>query len=127
MAVADLFIRQVLIWLAGLSFGQILQHHALTQDGSVNVEPRFSPDGRRIAFVSTSLHGRFHIFVGRFENGQLSDVERVTGENRSALPRYYYSVYDHEISPAWSPDGSEIVFVSNRNHLYGTGGFWRMG
>jgi len=100
--------------------------HALTQDGSVNVEPRFSPDGRRIAFVSTSLHGRFHIFVGRFENGQLSDVERVTGENRSTLPRYYYSAFDHEISPVWSKDGAELLFVSNRGHIYGTGGFWRM-
>src|SRR5581483_9263013 len=49
-----------------------------------------------------------------------------TGENKSTLPRYYYSVYDHEISPVWSPDGSEIVLVSNRNHIYGTGGFWRM-
>jgi Tol biopolymer transport system component len=23
-------------------------------------------------------------------------------------------------------DGSELVFVSNRGHIYGTGGFWRM-
>jgi Tol biopolymer transport system component len=100
--------------------------HALTADGAVNVEPRFSPDGKRVAFVSTSFHGRFHIFVGRFEDGQLSDVKRITGENRSALPRYYYSAFDHEISPAWSRDGSELLFVSNRGHIYGTGGFWRM-
>ena len=100
--------------------------HALTQDGSVNVEPRFSPDGKRLAFVSTSFHGRFHIFAGRFEDGQLSDVQRVTGENRSTLPRYYYSAFDHEISPVWSRDGSELLFVSNRGHIYGTGGFWRM-
>ena len=53
-------------------------------------------------------------------------MQRLTGENRSDLPRYYYSVFDHEISPAWSPDGTEILFVSNRGHIYGTGGFWRM-
>jgi TolB protein len=41
------------------------------------------------------------------------------------LPRYYYSEFDHEISPAWSPDGSDLIFVSNRGHVYGTGGFWR--
>ncbi len=98
----------------------------LTQDGSVNLEPRFSPDGKRIAFVSTSFHGRFHIFIGRFEEGALRDVQRVTGENRSPLPRYYYSPFDHEISPVWSRDGSELLFVSNRGHIYGTGGFWRM-
>ena len=100
--------------------------HALTNNGAVNVEPRFSPGGDRIAFISTLFNGRFHIFAGRFENGELKDVQRLTGENRSSLPRYYYSPFDHEISPAWSPDGKELLFVSNRGHLYGTGGFWRM-
>ena len=100
--------------------------HPLTQDGAVNVEPRFSPDASRIAFVSTSFNGRFHIFTGRFVDGNLRDVQRLTGENRSPLPRYYYSPFDHEISPAWSPNGTEILFVSNRGHIYGTGGFWRM-
>jgi Tol biopolymer transport system component len=98
----------------------------LTDGGAVNVEPRFSPDSQKVAFVSTSFNGRFHIFIGSFVDGTLRDVQRLTGENRSPLPRYYYSAFDHEISPAWSPDGTEILFVSNRGHIYGTGGFWRM-
>jgi Tol biopolymer transport system component len=102
------------------------QSHALTSQGAVNLEPRFSPDSKRIAFVSTSYNGRFHIFAGRFERGAWVDVQRMSGENRSPLPRYYYSAFDHEISPAWSTDGSELLFVSNRGHIYGTGGFWRM-
>ncbi len=105
---------------------QTKQTHPLTHGGVVNLEPRFSPDSRSIAFVSTSFHGRFHIFTGSLVDGTLRDVQRLTGENRSPLPRYYYSAFDHEISPAWSPDGAEIVFVSNRGHIYGTGGFWRM-
>lgn len=99
---------------------------ALTRGDAVNVEPRFSPDGKRIAFVSTSYNGRFHIFTARFEDGSLQNVERLTDENRSSVPRYYYSAFDHEISPVWSRDGKEILFVSNRGHIYGTGGFWRM-
>ncbi|MGA8151189.1 MAG: CehA/McbA family metallohydrolase [Terriglobales bacterium] len=102
------------------------QTRPLTSGGAVNVEPRFSPDGKRIAFVSTSYHGRFHIFAGNFSNGELTDVQRLTGETRSDLPRFYYSEFDHEISPAWSPDGSDLIFVSNRGHIYGTGGIWRM-
>jgi len=93
---------------------------------AVNVEPRFSPDGKRIAFVSTSYNGHFHIFTADFSNGELKNQQRITGENRSPLARYYYSPFDHEISPAWSPDGKELLFVSNRGHIYGTGGFWRM-
>jgi len=111
------------LWALDLETKQV---YALTKEGAVNVEPRFSPDSKRIAFVSTTYNGRFHIFVGRFEAGTLADVRRLTGENRSSLPRYYYSAFDHEISPAWSPHGTELLFVSNRGHVYGTGGFWRM-
>jgi Tol biopolymer transport system component len=111
------------LWVLDLSNGKTRQ---LTSGGAVNVEPRFSPDGKRIAFVSTSYHGHFHIFFGDFADGELRNVQRLTGETRSDLPRYYYSQFDHEISPAWSPDGKEILFVSNRGHIYGTGGFWRM-
>jgi TolB protein len=105
---------------------QNMKSRAITQGGAVNVEPRFSPDSKRLVFVSTSYNGRFHIFTGDFADGELKNVQRLTGENKSPLPRYYYSPFDHEISPVWSRDGSEILFVSNRGHIYGTGGFWRM-
>lgn len=98
----------------------------MTSGGAVNVEPRFSPDGKRLAFVSTSYKGHFHIFIGRFEDGLLSDVRQLTKENISLLPRYYYSRVDHEISPVWTRDGSEILFISNRGHIHGTGGFWKI-
>jgi len=100
--------------------------HAVTNEGAVNLEARFSPDGTRIVFVSTSFNKRFHIFAGDFREGRLENVQRLTGENRSSLPRYYYSAFDTEISPAWTADGKEILYVSNRGHIYGSGGFWRM-
>jgi hypothetical protein len=98
----------------------------LVGDGAVNLEPRWSPDGRRIAFVSTAFSGRWHLFVARFDaTAGLTDVRRVSVDRDSRLPRYYYSVFDHYLSPTWSPDGRELIFVSNRGRVYGTGGIWR--
>ncbi|MGB7333102.1 MAG: CehA/McbA family metallohydrolase [Terriglobales bacterium] len=111
------------LWSLDMRDGQTRK---MTSGGTVNVEPRFSPDGKRLAFVSTSYKGHFHIFIGRFDDGLLSDVQQLTPENVSPLPRYYYSQVDHEISPVWTRDGSEILFVSNRGHIHGTGGFWRI-
>ena len=105
---------------------QTTKTQRLTSEGAVNIEPRFSPDGKKVAFVSTTYNRHFHIFIGDFHDGKLSNVQLLTRETRSTLPRYYYSQFDHEISPTWSRDGSEIIFISNRNHIYGTGGFWRM-
>jgi TolB protein len=98
----------------------------LTNGGAVNVEPRWSPDGQKLVWVSTQYHGRFHIFLADFKDGALQNAVRLTGETKSSLPRYYYSAYDMEINPLWARDGKEILFVSNKGHIYGTGGFWRM-
>src|SRR3989449_2210028 len=98
----------------------------LTANGAVNLEPRWSPDGTRIAFVSTSYNQRWHIFTLALRGAEPGALERVTDDHDSRLPRYYYSRWDHYLSPTWSPDGGEIIFVSNRGHIHGTGGFWRM-
>jgi TolB protein len=110
------------LWILELATGTA---RPLLANGAVNVEPRFSPDGKRIVFVSTLYHKRFHIFTADIDGGTLKNVERLTGEYRSEQPRYYYSPYDHEINPVWTRDGEGIIYVSNRNHIYGTGGFWR--
>ena len=103
---------------------------ALTTNRAVNVEPRWSPDGARIAFVSSVYNGRWHVFVlsleGRDVGARDAAPLRITEDSGSNLPRYYYSKWDHYISPTWSPDGREIILVSNRGHIHGTGGFWRM-
>ncbi len=103
-----------------------LASRPLTRNGAVNVEPRFSPDGRRLAFVSTLFEQRWHVFVMDLKEGEPGAPRRLTEDHESDLPRYYYSRFDHYLSPSWSPDGTEILFVSNRGRSWGTGGFWRM-
>ena len=111
------------LWLLELRSGRSSQ---LTHGGAVNVEPRWSPDGQQLVYVSSALHRHFHVFVAALHDGALSEPQLLSGENKSALPRYYYSPYDHEINPTWTRDGRSIVFVSNRDRIHGTGGIWRM-
>jgi TolB protein len=109
--------------LLELSTGKIT---ALTANHAVNLEPRWSPDGKRIAFVSTAYEGRWHVYTMDVRDGSRSEARRITTDRDSKLPRYYYSVYDHYLSPTWSPDGKELIVISNRGQIWGTGGFWRM-
>lgn len=100
--------------------------HPVTANGAVNIDPRWSPDAGRIAFVSTTYNARWHIFVVSIDDGAPGEATRLTDDNDSKLPRYYYSAWDHYLSPTWSPDGKELILVSNRGHIHGTGGLWRM-
>ena len=97
---------------------------ALVSNGAVNLEPRWSPDGVRVAFVSTVFEGRWHVFTLDLRSG--GGPVRISTDHDSQLPRYYYSVWDHFISPTWSPDGRELILVSNAGRIWGSGGFWRM-
>jgi len=118
------------LWLLDLSSGST---SALVANGAVNLDPRWSPDGSRIAFVSTADAGRFHVFLCAVAPLRLSAAplrlcapERISPDSLSTLPRYYYSRFDHYLSPTWSPDGNELIVVSNRGHIWGSGGLWRM-
>jgi Tol biopolymer transport system component len=99
---------------------------ALTSNGAVNVEPRWSPDGRRLAYVSTEGTGHFLLHIADVRDGRIVLHRALVADRRSAVPRYYYSPFDHSINPVWTKDGKELIFVSNREIAHGTGDIVRM-
>jgi Tol biopolymer transport system component len=75
---------------------------AITKGGGLDVYPRFSPDGRWIAFASTR-DGNFDIFTMTATGDQLY---RLTEHNGL------------DTRPVWSPDGKQIAFTSLRDGNY---------
>ncbi len=69
----------------------------LASGGFVNTEPRMSPDGTKIVFMSNRAGGQ-HIFV---MNSDGSGVTQLTTQGANG-------------DPFWSPDGAKISFGSNR-------------
>jgi dipeptidyl aminopeptidase/acylaminoacyl peptidase len=98
---------------------------ALTTGAHVNIDPAWSPDGKRLAYVSTEPNGRFNIFVMDIENGRKTGAIAVTTDNSFGRERLYFGEFDVHISPTWSPDGKELIFVSNRGIPLGSGAIWR--
>ncbi len=100
----------------------------LTSNQGVNLDARWSPDGQQMAWISTAATGRFKLFTGNFqgEPGQeILDGKMLLPDRLEPRDRYYYSAWDHELSPSWSPNGEELIYVSNPDVIYGSGAIWR--
>ncbi|MFQ5792370.1 MAG: hypothetical protein ACE5JI_18025, partial [Acidobacteriota bacterium] len=100
---------------------------ALTEGEHLNLDPAWSPDGTRLAYVSTEPNGYFNIFmlpIGR--EGRPGAPVPVTRDHRYGKSRLYFGDYDLHIEPTWSPDGKELLFVSNRGIPLGSGALWRV-
>ena len=109
------------LWRLDLGSGR---EQELTSGRAVNVEPRLSPDGKRIAWVSTQGTGHFNLFIADVGPVGLRNPRPLLGERQSKISRYYYSTYDHALNPSWSPDGKRILYVTNAEVAWGTGDIW---
>jgi Tol biopolymer transport system component len=109
------------LWRLHLRNGREQQ---LTSGKAVNVEPRLSPDGKRIAWVSTQGTGHFNLFIADIGSSGLRNARPLLGERQSKISRYYYSAFDHALNPSWTPDGKRILHASNSEVAWGTGDIW---
>ena len=71
-------------------------HRALTTGPRNDVSPRWSPDGTRLAFLS-SEGGATQIWVRWMDTGQMARVTNITHPPGNL---------------AWSPDGTQIAFIA---------------
>jgi tricorn protease len=93
------FVAHDQLWTAPLAGGTARR---LTHDPGAITTPRFSPDGRWIAY--TSRRGGLHdVFVIAAEGGR---PQRLTFEASSSV--------EDALVVAWTPDSKRVVFLSHR-------------
>ena len=73
----------------------------LTNDGNINASPAYSHDGRYLAYQSVRLGEKADIFVLDLQTGNMVNITN--------NPEFKDS------HPTWSPDDSQIAFVSDRD------------
>src|SRR5690606_40916696 len=87
------------IWLATLDDGRAVQVRQFTYGPKADTTPRWSPDGRTLAFISV-----------RGERPQIYLIGLDGGEARPLTNRRQGAG-----EPVWSPDGRRIAFVGRAN------------
>ena len=101
--------------------------HRLTDGEHIHTDPRFSPSGDRIAYVSTAPSGYFNVYIRPFADGAWAGPEiAVTSDNSFGRNRLYFGPWDMHISPAWLPGGDKLLLVSNRDVALGSGNVYRI-
>ena len=103
------------------------QSWSLTDDSFIYVDPVFSPDGTKLAYVSTQPNGYFNVYVRPIADGQWAgDAVAVTRDNSHGSSRLSFGEWDMHITPAWMPSGDELLLVSNRDVPLGSGNVLRL-
>ncbi|HMB71331.1 MAG TPA: DPP IV N-terminal domain-containing protein, partial [bacterium] len=96
------------LWMTELSTGRLIR---MTDDPHLVRDPQWSPDGRRIAFVTDRgedtdlenlIFGKPKIAILEVETGEIEVIPYQSGKN---------------IAPQWGPTGDHLAFVSDRDGI----------
>ena len=97
----------------------------LTEGDHLNLDPVWSPDGSALLYVSTAPDGWYNVYSIPVENGVPGQPVKLTEDHAYANERLYFGAQDLHIQPTISPDGNEMILVSNRGISLGSGALWR--
>jgi hypothetical protein len=85
--------------------------------------PAWSPDGTKVAFVRRQ-HDHWEIYVVDVNTGQQTRLTTTPALTDGSSP--VDSVAASSVSPAWSPDGNYIAFLTDRAASTTAGGAWQI-
>lgn len=100
---AVVIIAAVLVWQRHAGGGTITAGNtrAISEDAVMEIDPAISRDGKFVAYAAGRL-SRMDIFARQLAGGRAINLtEEIPGHNRW---------------PKWSPDGTQIVFISTKNN-----------
>ncbi|WP_404407569.1 CehA/McbA family metallohydrolase [Pseudidiomarina marina] len=125
------FVRQQQNRTELMAYAQATQtEHTLGEAKYSYFEPRFSPNGQRIAYVRTNDQGHLGVFVADIKENDgslaLTNETAVMSGHVTEKYRYYYSQADHAVNPSWTPDGKSLLLVTNKDTAWGSGGIWEV-
>jgi Tol biopolymer transport system component len=92
--------RDVVANLSAISLTKGNQAHPFAPSSRQDFGPAYSPDGKRVVFVSTRS-GSIELWLANSDGGLAHQLTRLNG---NGFP----------LTPSWSPDGNEIVFALRR-------------
>jgi len=87
----------------------------LTNDPFADLQPAWSPDGRRIAFATDRFSSNLQtLAIGAY---RLATIDPETGAIEPVGARAAQPVLAKNINPQWSSDGQSLLFIGDRDGI----------
>ncbi len=95
---------------------EITNSKKLVSEYYFNSQPSFSPDGKKIVFISTRRDTNNDGIINNLDCAAIYLIELKTGEEKLLVSDTYYNSF-----PSFSPGGEKIIYLSARRDTNGDG------